>query len=144
MKNVITAMFLLAGVIACKQSVNYKTERDEVMKFHDIVMEDQEKLTANQLKLDTLLKSLPALKKQFRTMDTLKEKVNMLETQAKLNKAEGLMNQWMQQFEPDISGKSNDEAVRYFRAERVKIGVIDSIYRVEIKTSTNYLARFYQ
>lgn len=142
MKIFITALILLAGVTACEQGVNYKTERDGVMKFHDVVMEDQGKLTVNQLKLETLLKSLPALKKQVYTMDTLKEKVTMLETLRKLNKAERLMNQWMQDFEPDISGKSNDEAVKYFREERVKIGVIDSVYRVEIASSTAYLSRF--
>jgi hypothetical protein len=141
--RLILAIFALAiGAAACTPAANYKTERDEVMKFHDVVMEDHGKLVDNQMKLDTLLKSLPALKTKYPALDTLKEKEAMKVTQARLNKAEDLMNDWMHKFEPDVTGKSDADAIAYFRAERIRIGRVDSVYKSEIKLSGDYLSKF--
>lgn len=134
------ALVIITG--ACTPAANYKTERDEVMKFHDVVMEDHGKLVDHQMKLDTLLKSLPALRQKYPAMDTLREKETMKQTLERLNKAEDLMNDWMHKFEPDVTGKSDAEAVTYFKAERLKIGRIDSVYRSEITSSGVYLAKF--
>ena len=112
------------------------------MKFHDVVMEDHGKLIDNQMKLDTLLKSLPVLKTKYPALDTLKEKDAMKVIQARLNKAEDLMNDWMHKFEPDVTGKSDADAVAYFREERIRIGRVDSVYKAEIRLSGDYLFKF--
>ena len=142
MKRFLTVLAFAAVAAACTQSPNYKSERDEVMKFHDVVMQDHGTLVNNQMKLDTILHELSALKQKFPAVDTLKEKVTLKETLDRLNKAEDLMNDWMHKFEPDVTGKSNEEAVKYFKAERVKIGKVDSLYKAEIKSSDAYLAQF--
>jgi hypothetical protein len=142
MRLIITIFALAIGAGGCTPAANFKTERDEVMKFHDVVMEDHGKLIDNQMKLDTLLKSMPALKTKYPALDTIKEKVAMKETQDRLNKAEDLMNDWMHQFEPDVTGKSDADAVAYFRAERIKIGRVDSVYKSEIRLSDAYLSKF--
>lgn len=137
------AIFALAiGACACTPAATYKTERDEVMKFHDVVMEDHGKVIDNQMKLDSLLKSLPALKAKYPALDTAKEKVLMKETLGRLNTAEDLMNDWMHKFEPDVTGKSDAVAVAYFKSERIKIGKIDSVYKAEIKLSGAYLSKY--
>jgi len=112
------------------------------MKFHDVLMEDNSTLVNNGMKIDSLMKNLPALKSAFKELDTLKEKEVMLAMVARLNKAEELMNNWMHTFEPDITGKTNEQAITYFKAERIKIGKIDSLYKQEIKSSTDYLLKF--
>jgi len=112
------------------------------MKFHDKVMEDHNKLVNNQIKLDEMLKHLHLLKQNFPAADTVKEKAAMKEVLGRLNHTEDLMNDWMHKFEPDVTGKSNEDAVKYFKGERVKIGHIDSIYKVEVKSSDVYLAQF--
>ncbi|MET1054234.1 MAG: hypothetical protein ABWY16_02915 [Pedobacter sp.] len=141
--RLIIAIFALAtGAGACTPAANYKTERDEVMKFHDVVMEDHGKLVDNQMKLDTLLKSLPALKTKYPSLDTTSEKEVMKETLERLNTAEHKMNDWMHKFEPDVTGKSDAEAVAYFKGERIKIGTIDSIYKAEIRLSGDYISQF--
>lgn len=142
MKKILLAITLMVMAMACTTAENYKTERDEVMKFHDVVMEDQGKIVNNQMKIDTLLKDLPALQQKFPGIDTLKEKEVMSTTKGRLEKADALMNDWMHKFEPDITGKSKEEAVAYFKAERVKIVRIDSLYKAEIKASDAYLAQF--
>jgi len=144
MKLILSLVALMAIAAACAQPVNYKTERDKVMKFHDVVMEDHDILIANQLKLDSMLKDLPALKKKFPLIDTAKERVVIQLAIASLKDAESLMNDWMHEFEPDVSGKSNAEAVKYFQAERLKIANIDSLYKGQIKASNQYLAQFHK
>lgn len=142
MKRYLFLLAIAVFAIACTQTVNYKTERDEVMKFHDIVMEDHGILVDNQMKLDSMLKNLPALKQKFLAIDTAKEKVVMTIALESLKSAENLMNDWMHRFEPDITGKSNEEAVTYFKAERQKIAKIDSLYKGQIKASNLYLSKF--
>ncbi|MBB6502946.1 hypothetical protein [Pedobacter cryoconitis] len=142
MKLFLAVLVLVTGAVACTQPQSYKAERDQVMKFHDIVMEDHGVLVNNQMRLDSMLKGMTALKTRFPSTDTLKEKEVMKATLDRLNKAEELMNDWMHKFEPDVTGKSNEEAISYFKAERAKIGKIDSLYKVEIKSSSAYLSQF--
>lgn len=135
-------ILLIAMAAACTPATDYKTVRDEVMKFHDIVMADQGIVVNNQMKLDTLLKDLKGLKTRFPEVDTLKESAHITVLMANLARAENSMNDWMHKFEPDVSGKSNEAAVQYFKAEMVKIVAIDSLYKQEIKSSGTYLNKF--
>ncbi|MNL62023.1 hypothetical protein D3C87_1860040 [compost metagenome] len=112
------------------------------MKFHDVVMADQGIVVSNQMKLDTLLKDLKGLKAKFPDVDTLKEKKEISALIADLTKAEDSMNDWMHKFEPDVTGKSNEAAVQYFKDEMVKIAAVDSLYKKEIKASAAYLSKF--
>lgn len=142
MKRYLFLLVLPAVVISCTQTANYKTERDEVMKFHDVVMQDHGVLVDNQMKLDSMLKDLPALKKKFPATDTTAEKVVIKIALESLKNAEDKMNDWMHKFEPDVTGKSNAEAVAYFKAERKKIADIDQLYKGQIKASNLYLSKY--
>nr|WP_068891388.1 hypothetical protein [Pedobacter panaciterrae] len=146
MKRIIFIAFIVIIAAACtqqnKDTTDYKAVRDEVMKFHDVVMGDHSTLVNNQMKLDTLLKNLSGLKIKFPDVDTLKEKQAITEMLKNLSKAEDEMNDWMHKFEPDVTGKSNEVAVQYFKDERKKIEVIDSLYKQEIKLSDDYLSKF--
>ena len=142
MKKLIGILLVTIAVSACKQNVDYKMVRDEVMKFHDVVMADQGIVVSNQMKLDTLLKDLKGLKAKFPDVDTLKEKEEISALIADLTKAEDSMNDWMHKFEPDVTGKSNEAAVQYFKDEMVKIAAVDSLYKKEIKASAAYLSKF--
>jgi len=142
MKNTIGVLLLMMVVISCKQGENYKDVRDEVMKFHDVVMEDHGKIVSNQMKLDTLLRSLEVVKQRFPETDTLKEKNAISALLKQLTSSEESMNDWMHKFEPDVTGKSNEEAVRYFKEEKTKIHKIDSHYKADIAVSDAYLNKF--
>lgn len=142
MKQLIGFLLVTIVATACKQNVDYKTVRDEVMKFHDVVMADHGVIVNNQMKLDTLVRDLKGLKTRFPEIDTLKEKETIKALINELTKAENSMNDWMHQFEPDVTGKSNEAAVQYFRDEKTKIVAVDSLYKQEIKLSNAYLAKF--
>lgn len=142
MRKLIGVLFVSVAAMACAPKEDYKTVRDEVMKFHDVVMVDQSTVVGNQMKLDTLLKDLKGLKTRFPAVDTIKEKAAITALIADLTKAEDGMNDWMHKFEPDASGKSNEAAVEYFKAEKAKIAAVDSLYKKEIKLSGDYLKKF--
>ena len=142
MKNTIGVLLLIMVVISCKQGENYKSVRDEVMKFHDVVMEDHGKIISNQMKLDTLLRSMKTLKQQFPETDTLRERTEITALLKRLTGSEESMNDWMHKFEPDVTGKSNEEAVKYFKEEKIKIQEIDSLYKTDVAVSDAYLNKF--
>lgn len=135
-------LLLVAMIAACQQEEDYKKVRDEVMSFHDKVMNDNGRIVANQMKLDTILRQLKLLKVRFPDVDTLQEAVAIKDIIKELSHAEDLMNDWMHNFEPDATGKSNAEAVRYFKSEKASIARIDSLYKKEIHSSDAYLNKF--
>ena len=104
---------------------------DEVLKVHDKVMNNDEALMNNKMKLDTLLK-LPA-------KDTA-EKTNMKALDLKLTAAEEAMETWMQKFQPDLTGKSHDEIMSYYQSQKKQIMSVDSQMNVAIKESGKYLS----
>lgn len=142
MRNTIGILMIALMATACQQHVDYKNVRDEVMKFHDVVMTDHGVIVNNQMKLDTLLKDMKGLKSNFPEVDTLKEKEAIASLIKDLTKAEDSMNDWMHKFEPDVTGKSNEVAVQYFKEEKVKIAAVDSLYKKEISLSNAYLEKF--
>lgn len=144
MKRIAILIVAVAG-ISCSQQADkkdYKVVREEVMKFHDVVMADHGIIVSNQMKLDTLLKNLGTLKSKYPELDTIKERAAMTSLVADLSKAETLMNDWMHKFEPDVTGKSNEAAIQYFQQEKTKIAAVDSLYKTEIKKSTAYINQF--
>ena len=142
MKRSIGVLFISIAAVACTPKSDYKAVRDEVMKLHDVVMADHGKIINNQMALDTLFKDMKSVKMKLPEVDTLKEKAEISALLAKLSGAEDSMNDWMHKFEPDITGKSNEVAIVYFKSEKAKIAKIDSLYKVEIKESDGYLSKF--
>lgn len=144
MKNILGIVLIASVAVACnqKKETDYKVVRDEVMKFHDVVMADHGVIVNNQMKLDTLLKDLKGLKLKFPEVDTLKEKDAIATLIKDLTTAEDSMNDWMHKFEPDVTGKSNEVAVAYFNEEKAKIAAVDSLYKKEIGLSNAYLEKF--
>lgn len=134
-------MFFTA-FMACKPAVDYKQKREEVIKYHDVVMADAGQVVDKQMRLTAMLKDLAALKTKNPGLDTLVERDSILAVQARLNHADEAMNDWMHHFEPDVTGKSDAEAITYFEGEKVKIQRVDSLFKQEIKFADCYLSKF--
>ena len=145
MSNKITffgTMVMAVIAVACTPKKDYKASRDEVMKLHDVVMADQGRIVNNQMKTDTLLKDLAGLKVKFPQLNSVALQDTLRMVALNLARAEEAMNTWMHEFEPDVTGKSNEEAIKYFEAEKKKIAGIDSMYKAELKSSDAYLSKF--
>jgi hypothetical protein len=135
-------VIITSTISACKPTVDYKEKREEVIKFHDLVMADEGEVVDKQMRLKDMLKDLGGLKRKNPGIDTLVEKDSILAVQARLEAADNAMNTWMHHFEPDVTGKSNEVAVQYFEAEKLKIQKVDSLFKQEIKSANAYLRKF--
>ena len=142
MKPLLYILLIFGYLTACTSTESYEVIRQEVLTEHDKVMGDSELAFRYKMKLDTLTLKLDSLKKVYAYLDTLKEKEQINELRNKLNKADDMMNDWMHKLEAEIGSKSNDEAVAYFKSEKMKINTIDSLYAQIIKQSDNYLSKF--
>jgi GTPase involved in cell partitioning and DNA repair len=141
------SMLLAIGVsalCACQQEVNYKDVRAEVMDFHDRLMNDDGNIMANKMKLDTLAMpaSLAKVKAANASADTAKVHAEVDSLRNALTAAEDKMSNWMENFKTDADGKSNEQAVAYFKSEKKKVQSIDSLYQTLLKQSGDYLKKF--
>ena len=132
MKKTLIAVFIGLALSAC--SDGKKQEKDllnNILKVHDKLMGNDDALMKNKMQLDSLLK-LPA-------KDTA-EKANMKAIDMKLAAAEEAMENWMHNFEPDVTNKSHDEIIKYFNDQKKGIMSVDSQMNAAITESTKYLS----
>ncbi|HTD98038.1 MAG TPA: hypothetical protein VK668_02085 [Mucilaginibacter sp.] len=132
MKNFFIIILAAAMLAGCKD--NTKQEKDllnDILKVHDKVMITDEALMKNKMRLDSLLK-LPA-------KDTA-EKVNLKAIDIKLIAASEAMETWMNKFQPDMTGKSHDEIMKYYKDQKKEILSVDSQMNVAITESNKYFS----
>ena len=130
MKKLIIAAFAAFALSACNDGKNQeKVLQDDVIKIHDKVMGDDNRLMDNKMKIDTLLTT---------TTDTA-QKAALTHLNAELLVAEQAMENWMQKFDPEQANKSSDEKVAYLTDQKKQIMTIDSLMNTAINKSTEYL-----
>ena len=130
-KIFITACF---GLILSACSDSRKQEKDilnEILKVHDKLMGQDEQLMKNKMQLDSLIK-LPA-------KDTA-AKTNMKALDLELKAAEESMENWMHNFEPDVTGRPHDEVLKYYNKQKKGIMSVDSQMNAAITESNKYLS----
>jgi hypothetical protein len=142
MKNLTILILAVITIAACQPAVDYKAVRKEVMDVHDKVMVYTEQGMTKKMKLDTLITKLDSLYQLKLLTDTLAEKQVMDDLRKKLSNADEEMDAWMHGFQPEIDGKSNEEAVSYFKSEKLKIQALDSLYQKVLTESDKYLDKF--
>ena len=132
MKKLSIIIFACLFFTACYNGKKQEKELlNNILKVHDKVMRKDEALMKNKMQLDSLLK-LPA-------KDTA-EKTNMKAMELKLTAAEEAMETWMQKFEPDLTGKSHDEIIKYYNEQKKSIAGVDSLMNAAVTESTKYLS----
>ncbi|SDG51822.1 hypothetical protein SAMN05421827_107149 [Pedobacter terrae] len=124
------AMVMVCLWFSCKQEQDYKDIRSEVVAIHDKVMSDADLANSQKSVLDSIYRSF-----KVSGVDTVK----LAETIRKVDGANQQMENWMNRFEPDVSGKSNEEALRYFKSELKKINDLDKQFKAVISRSDRYL-----
>jgi len=131
MKKVL--LIAVAGIIlsSCKNSQNQqKAVVDDILKTHEQVMNKEDDLMRNKMKIDTLLK-------QNKPPD-VKSTATALSN--KLEQADDAMSTWMQKFNPDFKGKNDDESLNYFKDQRKQVIKVDSLMKAAIQESDTFLS----
>ncbi len=139
--NKLLLLLAVIGFTAC-HSEDYREIRKEVLSVHDSVMSDAETAVHQEMRFDTLLQRLDSLKRTGLVADTAAEKTEMEGLRQQLRLADHEMGEWMQAFQAEIGKKSNKEAADYFRAEKIKVQRMDSLYKKAISGSAAYLRKF--
>src|ERR1700761_1796761 len=122
MKKTIVALLSCLTLLGCTD--NKKQEKallDSIIAVHDKVMRKDDQLMHNKMKLDTLLKT-----QLTGVADTAAEKRQLMGLNVQLTQAEDAMEMWMQKFDPDQKGKSHQEIMDYFSAQKTKGSAVDS------------------
>lgn len=135
MKKIFVAALTVAVLCSCNN--NKKQEDDafnQIMKVHESLMAQDEKLTNDKSKLDSLAKSQLAGVK-----DTTAEKGQIRALSSKLNAADEAMDKWMHQFEPDQSAKAHDAKMKYFDEQQKQITAVDTQINNALKAADDYL-----
>ena len=130
----------MAGLLfsACNSEKNQeKALLDEVIKLHDKVMANEEKLMQNKMKLDTLI-----LDSTLQIENPVAEKIIMGAFRKELVKADAQMEKWMQNFDPSQKGKTHAEIVTYLDKQKKEIITVDSVLAAAVKGSDDYLLKF--
>jgi hypothetical protein len=131
MKKVVIAVFIAFTLYACtNKKAQSKAVLDEVIKIHDKVMGADEQLMRNKLQLDTLVKQ-----NKLTGNDTAKLLIT------KLTLADSTMETWMHNFDPDHTGKSDDETLTYMNSQKKQIMTIDSGINAAVAESNKYLGK---
>ena len=127
-------LLIFIGLIwsACTDSKKQENDlRDDLLRVHDKIMGNDEMLMKNKMKLDSLLK---------RSAIDAAEKIKINALDNKLGTAEEAMENWMHQFEPDVTGKSHEEIMNYYNKQKKIIMSVDSQMNVAIAESNKYLS----
>jgi hypothetical protein len=132
MKKILITAFIGLALSACSDGKQQEKDLlNNILKVHDKLMGNDDALMKNKMLLDSLLK-LPAT-------DTA-AKANMKAVDLKLAAAEEAMENWMHNFEPDVTNKSHDEIIKYFNVQKKGILSVDSQMNAAITESTKYLS----
>lgn len=131
MKKIVIAVFIGFTLLGCTdKKTQEKALLDEVIKVHDKVMDGDEQLMKNKMRLDTLVKN-----------STASEKDSAVVYVKLLDNAENSMDDWMHKFNPDQTGKSHDETMAYLGSQKKQIMAIDSQLNAAINESNKYLLK---
>jgi len=143
--NLFIALSAILLLQACNNQPAYKAARDQVINLHDELMGDDGLAMTNKARLKAIATpaALQNLKITQPQTDTAMEKAHITAMIKQLDSVSNAMSDWMNQFNPDVQGKSDQQAVDYFKAEKVKVNKLDSSYKVILKTSDVYLAKFH-
>jgi len=132
MKRILVIAITVCTIYSCKD--NTQQEKDllnQILKVHDGVMTKDETLMKSKNKMDSLLKT---------TMKDTAEKTNVKGIDLRLTAAGEAMENWMNKFQPDMTGKSHEEVMKYYGEQKKQVAAIDSQINVAIKEADQYLS----
>ncbi|KLT66882.1 hypothetical protein [Pedobacter sp. BMA] len=133
MKRILILAIAISALIhsGCNTDPDSNAIKKEVLNIHDKLMMDGEKVVKNRIKLDSVLKS-----DQLNSLSDAK-RITLLIT--RLNAADENMMDWMHFFKDDFKGKSEQEALAYYKSEMLKIRAVEDEYIRIIRESDSVL-----
>ncbi|HVS91558.1 MAG TPA: hypothetical protein VHE59_05975 [Mucilaginibacter sp.] len=127
----LTPVILLSAMLffSCHDDTKQENAlKNDILQIHDKLMAGDDALMQSKAKLDSLLK--------LKTKDSLDVKA----IDKQVSAADDAMESWMHQFQPDQSGKSHDEVIKYYSEQKKQIMAVDSQMNAAVASANKYLS----
>lgn len=134
--------FTFIGFTSCKdQRAEQKKLQTEVMAVHDSLMMDMGKLTDTRMMLTKLTSNLDSLKKVNNSLDTVQLKTEIADQKLALINTDDAMMKWMNSFNPNYTGKSSKEIVKYLENQKIKIDSVKTLFDQSLSSSNTLISK---
>lgn len=134
---------LLISFSGCKdQKAEQKKLQSEVMEVHDLLMSEMDLIMKNKSDLSNLQLHLDSLKIKNPTLDTVDFKIQIENLKKELVSSDDAMMQWMNNFNPDYTGKSHEEIVSYLNHQKIKIDSVKTLFKESLSKSNTILVKY--
>jgi hypothetical protein len=134
---------LLISFTGCKdQKAEQKKLQSEVMEVHDVLMGEMDLIMKNKTELSNLQLHLDSLKKLDPTLDTVDFKIQIENLKKQLVSSDDAMMQWMNNFNPDYTGKSHEEILSYLNNQKIKIDSVKTLFKESLSKSNTLLVKY--
>ncbi|MBU2267933.1 MAG: hypothetical protein KJ744_10885 [Bacteroidetes bacterium] len=112
------------------------------MKTHDELMMDMDKIMNNKSALSQIQNKLDSLKQRNITLDTATLNSEIISIKSKLDVSDDAMMKWMNNFNPDDTGKTPSEIVTYLSAQKIKIDAVKTLFTKSLSKSDSLIAKY--
>ncbi|WP_026904764.1 hypothetical protein [Pedobacter glucosidilyticus] len=133
----------LLSIFACN---NDKEEQQKLQKVvidkHDVLMAKMDSLTENQLRLDSITLKYKKIKVENPNLDSNTLIAQIDSAKNLLSNADEAMMNWMQQFNPDYTGKSSTEIFDYLRKQEQKIDSVKTLFDKSLAHSNALIQQY--
>jgi len=132
MKKIVLPIIACLLISACKDDkLQEKAALDTVISLHDKVMGNDELLLKNKALLDSMTKKDTTALLKDTVSRYLSEVIN----------ADSAMDNWMHNFDPDMTGKLPEERMIYLHSQKKLITKVDSQVNAALSLSDQYLKK---
>lgn len=139
----IISFILVISFHSCKdQKAEQKQLHEEVMKTHDELMIDMDKIMNNKSALSQIRSKLDSLKQQHLSLDTTSLNSEIISLKANLDVSDDAMMKWMNNFNPDYTGKTQPEIVTYLNAQKIKIDSVKTLFTQSLSKSDSLISKY--
>jgi len=141
-----SSLILLSVTLAFTACNNNKKEQERlqqtVIAAHDSVMADMNTLMEKKIQLNFILAHLDSLKTKNISLDTAKIHTDITQVKTELAAADDEMMAWMHNFNPDYTGKSQDEIISYLHGQKEKISSVEKSFKKVIVKSDSVITKY--
>ncbi len=125
---------------------NQKAEQQklqkEVIDQHDVLMLRMDLLQDNKSALSLIENNLDSLKNAKPDLDTIQLKTEIINLKLKLDSSDEAMMKWMNNFNPDYIGKSNEEIMSYLKDQKIKIDSVKTLFDQSLSKSGAIIQKY--
>jgi hypothetical protein len=134
---------LVISLHSCKdKKAEQKQLQKEVMKTHDELMMDMDKIMNNKSALSYIRSKLDSLKQQNIALDTISLNSAIISMKANLDGSDDAMMKWMNNFNPDYTGKTQPEIMTYLNAQKIKIDSVKTLFNESLSKSDSLITKY--